>query len=77
MMWPRRLRPARRTGKGVAPAKPAARSVVDSMLKKETLQLSLTRVLHELESTQNPRYRALLEKSLADLHVQLAKLETA
>jgi hypothetical protein len=66
---------ARRTGKGVAPVKPAAaRGAVDLILKKETLHLSVTRVTQELQSAQNPRYRALLEKSLADLHLQLAKL---
>ena len=44
------------------------------MRKRETLRLSVTRVTHELESAQNPRYRALLEKSLADLQVQLARV---
>jgi hypothetical protein len=64
----------RRTGKGVAPAKPTARSVVDSMHKKESLQLSVTRVTQELKTAQNPRYRTMLEKSLADLQVQLAQM---
>ena len=67
-------RRGRRTGRGVAPAKPAAPSVAELMRKRETLQLSVTRVTHELELAQNPRYRALLEKSLADLQIQLAKL---
>jgi hypothetical protein len=44
------------------------------MRKRETLQLSVTHVTQELQSAQNPRYRALLEKSLADLQSQLAKL---
>jgi signal recognition particle subunit SEC65 len=67
-------RRGRRTGKGVAPAKPAAPSIVDLMRKRETLRLSVTRVTHELESAQNPRYRALLEKSLVDLQIQLARV---
>ncbi len=45
------------------------------MRRKETLVLSVTRVTQELQSAQNPRYRALLEKSLADLHLQLAKVQ--
>jgi signal recognition particle subunit SEC65 len=67
-------RRGRRAGKGVAPAKPAAPSIAESMRKMETLRLSVTRVTHELQSAQNPRYRALLEKSLADLQIQLARL---
>jgi signal recognition particle subunit SEC65 len=66
-------RRGRRTGKGVAPAKPQAPSIAESMRKRETLQLSVTRVTQELQSAQNPRYRALLEKSLADLQIQLAR----
>jgi hypothetical protein len=53
---------------------PIAPTAVDMLRKKETLRLSVTRVTHELETAQNPRYRALLEKSLADLQVQLAKV---
>jgi signal recognition particle subunit SEC65 len=67
-------RRGRRHAKSAAPAKPAAPSIVDSMRKRETLRLSVTRVTHELESAQNPRYRALLEKSLVDLQLQLAKV---
>lgn len=57
-----------------AAAAVSAPAAVDVIRKKESLQLSLTRVTHELESAQNPRYRTLLEKSLADLQLQLAKL---
>lgn len=56
-----------------APAS-SAPAVVDIIRKKESLQLSVTRVTHELETAQNPRYRVLLEKSLADLQLQLARL---
>ena len=66
-------RRGRRPVKGVAPAM-SAPDAVDIIRKKESLQLSLVRVTHELESAQNPRYRALLEKSLADLQVQLTRL---
>jgi hypothetical protein len=67
-------RRGRRTEKVAAPAPAVARAAMESMHKRETLQLSVTRVTQELQTAQNPRYRALLEKSLADLHLQLAKL---
>jgi hypothetical protein len=67
-------RRGRRAGKSAAPAKPPAQSIIESMRKKETLQLSVTRVTQELQTAQNPRYRCLLEKSLADLQIQMAKL---
>ena len=40
--------------------------------KKETILLSRTRVVRELENAQNPRYRAVLTKALADLEAQLS-----
>jgi hypothetical protein len=42
--------------------------------RKETIQLSRTRVVRELESAQNPRYKAVLNKALADLDAQLSHL---
>ena len=39
--------------------------------RKETIALSRTRVLRELNSAQNPRYKAVLNKALADLDAQL------
>ena len=41
--------------------------------KKETILLSRTRVVRELSSAQNPRYKAVLAKALADLDAQLLK----
>ncbi len=41
--------------------------------QKETVILSRTRVVRELSSAQNPRYRAVLSKALADLDAQLSK----
>ena len=40
--------------------------------KKETILLSRTRVVRELGNAQNPRYRAVLTKALADLDAQLS-----
>jgi hypothetical protein len=45
---------------------------LDVVRRKETIQLSRTRVVRDLESAQNPRYKAVLEKALADLDAQLS-----
>ena len=39
--------------------------------EKENLRLSRQRVLHELEASQNPRHRKLLEDALTDLDEKL------
>jgi len=44
---------------------------LELLRKKETIILSRTRVLRELNSAQNPRYKAVLSKALADLDAQL------
>jgi len=41
--------------------------------EKESLRLSRQTVLQQLETTQNPRHRKLLEDSLADLDEKLGK----
>jgi hypothetical protein len=48
---------------------------LELLRKRETLNLSRTRVLRELETSQNPRYRNLMEKALADLNSELRSLE--
>jgi hypothetical protein len=45
--------------------------------EKENILLSRTRVVHELSSAQNPRYKAVLSKALADLDARLSSLDTA
>jgi hypothetical protein len=42
--------------------------------KKETILLSRTRVVRELDNAQNPRYKAVLTKALADLEAQLTSI---
>lgn len=39
------------------------------------MNLSRTRVLRELETSQNPRYRNLMEKALTDLNSEIRRLE--
>ena len=48
---------------------------LELLRKKESLKLSRTRVLRELETSQNPRYRNLMKKALADLNSELSRLE--
>ncbi len=40
--------------------------------QKDNILLSRTRVVRELDSVHNPRYKALLSKALADLDAQLS-----
>jgi hypothetical protein len=42
--------------------------------KRESLILSRTRIVRELETVQSPRYKDVLIKALADLDAQLAAL---
>jgi len=48
---------------------------IERLREWEGLMLSRTRVLHEVESCQNPRYRVILDKALADLDSRLEKLK--
>jgi len=48
---------------------------LDIIREKEGLLLSRTRVLRELDSAQNPRYKAILNKALADLDLKLSKFD--
>jgi hypothetical protein len=48
---------------------------MELLRKKESLKLSRTRVLRELEASQNPRYRIMMEKALADLNSELSRLD--
>jgi hypothetical protein len=48
---------------------------LDLLRKRESLNLSRTRVLRELEASQNPRYRNMMEKALTDLNSELTRLE--
>jgi hypothetical protein len=42
--------------------------------QRQGLTLSHLHVLQQLEAAQNPRHREILQKSLADLDAQLARL---
>ena len=42
--------------------------------QKENILLSRTRVVRDLDNAQNPRYKAVLTKALADLDAQLTSI---
>jgi hypothetical protein len=42
--------------------------------RKEGLKLSRTRILAQLESATNPRYRTILEQELATINEQITQL---
>ena len=49
-------------------------ATLDRLRQKETILLSRTRILTEMKSAQNPRYRELLSRTLADLDTKLSGL---
>ena len=63
------------TARANAPMKTLSPEALDRIRRKESLSLSRTRVVREMEAAQNPRYRAVLGKALADLEAQLKILK--
>ena len=58
-----------------SPAKsPLNPEQIASQRRKRGQMLSRQHVLQQLEAAQNPRYREILQNSLADLDAQLARL---
>jgi len=57
-----------------APAKALSPETLELLRRKESLLMSRTRVVRDLENAQNPRYKAVLSKALADLDAQLTTL---
>jgi hypothetical protein len=53
---------------------PQSPETLELIRRKETVLLSRTRVVRDLEEAQNPRYRAVLHKALKDLDAQLASI---
>lgn len=61
------------------PARSQARMSAEDAARwreKESLRLSRQRVLQQMQVTQNPRHRKLLEDALADLDQKLSRLAT-
>lgn len=58
-------------------AEPKSRLTLEqkkSESRKEGLKLSRSRILEQIRSTENPRYRQILEQSLAELDDQISRL---
>jgi hypothetical protein len=51
------------------------REQADRLREKESLRLSLQRVIQEIERSQNARHRAMLEQARAELKRKMAELE--
>ena len=60
--------------RSAAPQRPRDPRDLELIRKKETILLSRTRVVRDMKSTRNPRYKALLSKALADLDAQLSTI---
>ena len=60
--------------RSAVPRKDLTPEQLDLIRRRETVLLSRTRVTRELASAQNPRYRAILNKALADLDAQLSTI---
>jgi hypothetical protein len=62
-----------KTSRRVSAAKALTAEALDAIRKRESLLMSRTRVLRDLENAQNPRYKAVLTKALAELNAQLSE----
>jgi hypothetical protein len=51
------------------------REEADRLHQKESLRLSIQRVVQEIEHSQNARHRAMLEQARTELQRKLAELE--
>jgi hypothetical protein len=56
------------------PKSPLTLEQKKSESRKEGLKLSRSRILEQIRSTENPRYRQILEQSLAELDDQINRL---
>jgi hypothetical protein len=66
---------AEASDKSAKPRPPMSADEAARSREKESLRLSRQRVLQQLEVSQNPRHRKMLEDSLADLGQKLKKLQ--
>jgi hypothetical protein len=57
------------------PPKQRTTDQVKKLIAKRNLEAARAKVRHEIESTQNERYKEMLARSLKDLDNKLAKLE--
>jgi hypothetical protein len=62
--------------RNAVPQKAPSPESLELIRKKETILLSRIRVVRELGAAQNPRYRDVLSKALADLDAKLSTFAT-
>lgn len=60
--------------RGTQSEDPLSPGQIELVRKKEGLLLSRSRVVHDLETANNPRYRKVLQQALAHLEHELAEL---
>jgi hypothetical protein len=58
-----------------ASRKPVNPADAERIRQRESLQMSRTRVLHDIETAANPRYREILQAALKHLDDKLAELQ--
>jgi hypothetical protein len=63
------------TANGQTRSENLASSEVINLEKQRSLELARTRTLHDLEAATDPRYKALLKRTLDYLDAELAKLQ--
>ena len=63
------------TARAISSAGQMTPEAIEELRKRESLTLSRTRVIRELETVQNPRYKVVLSKALAELNAQLKALD--
>jgi hypothetical protein len=61
--------------RSTAAAKQLTAEALEAIRKRESLLMSRTRVMREFENAQNPRYKAVLTKALAELDAQLSAVK--
>lgn len=66
---------SRQTASSSASGKKLTPQQIDRLRLRESLLLSRTRVLHDIEQARNPRYQKVLQDSLAFLDAKLAALD--
>jgi hypothetical protein len=66
---------AARSDQAASSEEPLTPEKADTHRKKETLLLARTYLLQQLQSSQNPRHREMMEKALADLEKLLATMD--
>lgn len=65
-----------KTAERIAPPSRKVRTAeqVQKLIAKRNLEVSRAKVRHEIESTQNERYKEMLNRSLLDLERKIAEL---